>query len=289
MESCNKKDDNIVINIYHIWSKQHCVMLSQSLAAYDKYNIFIPRDIIFVIELHLAPKFDIRIPYFPYPSHLFNNIKKEFFYYQIRIALIGTNNVGKSSIILQHITNSLIHLNQSIQSIGYDKNDMYFGKKTTINHNNKNHDCQLSIYKDHAMIFGERNDPRSSGPMGIGFPASRPINVDIYLLVFDLLSQDSFTFIINTLDKIQEVKNYKCNKDFCVILVGNKCDTIDTLNEIGLDKTHYLVSREMINTFCMEYQCPFIECSASQNIHIEELFDISVKEAIFYKGESMHF
>lgn len=283
-----QKSDKLIQNIYHLYSMQHSQQLSQSLTSYyHQYKIFVPNDVISIIESFVAPKFDVIVPYYPYPPHLFNKIKRSFFYYQIRIGLIGDSNTGKSSIISQHVRNSFIDSDDSsIQSIGFDKQDLYFGKKSKIRHDNKTYDCQLSIYKDHAMIFGEANYQHSSNMVA---PPSKPIDIDIYLLIFDPLNQNSFTFIVNNMEKIRQTKQYEWDKNFCVVLVANKCDTIEKVTDLGLDVSQFMISKETINAFCTNYNCPYIEVSAANNIQIEELFDISVKEAIMYKGEAIHF
>ena len=132
------------------------------------------------------------------------------------------------------------------------------------------------------MIFGERNDQDTSGAMSY----SRPIDIDIYVLVFDVLCDASFESVTRSMAKIKAARRYASDREMCVLLVGAQCDRISSRDEVAFGA--YLALKAKTSAFSSQYDCPYVECSALQNVHIEELFDVAVKEAIMYKGERMY-
>ncbi|KAH0786668.1 hypothetical protein GPJ56_009411 [Histomonas meleagridis] len=81
-------------------------------------------------------------------------------------------------------------------------------------------------------------------------------NADGILLVFDLSSRDSFEQVGYWMNSIRNNCENFCN----VILVGNKCD---------LER---LISEEEAKEEAANYQIPYIETSAKDNINIEKAF-----------------
>jgi len=283
--ACHDKIERSVVNAYHDWTHCHSTALTEAVQTF-------PTDIVRSIEMFLCPIFELRVPLFPYPAHLFEKIRREYFYYQIRIGFLGARHAGVSSIILQSLRNSVVDSSLP-QLSGYDRNDVFFAHKTSVTHGDSQYDCQLSIYKDRAMIFGERHDPSTLhdpsaahhhpvvwNPMAND---SQHIDIDVYVLVFDVLSEESFESVTRNVADIKAVKRNASDRDLCVVLVGAQCDRVSKKDGVVFDV--YSALKAKTSAFCEQYACPYVECSAQQNANIEELFDVAVKEAIMYKGE----
>ena len=83
------------------------------------------------------------------------------------------------------------------------------------------------------------------------------LNMDLYILVFDLTNLTSFYNIYKWYNKCKSCEDNKFSK---YLLVGNKCDEIS------------IISKNLINKFCDKYNIKYIETSVTNNINITELF-----------------
>jgi small GTP-binding protein len=98
-------------------------------------------------------------------------------------------------------------------------------------------------------------------------------NAHIILIVYDMTSRQSFNQVNHYLEKIKiHTDNAK------IILVGNKSDL----------EEHREISHQEGQTFANEHELIFIECSASQNINIDALFNLVIKELEHIKPVSFN-
>ena len=84
-------------------------------------------------------------------------------------------------------------------------------------------------------------------------------SVDGYILVYSIDNYESFEAIKVRYDRI--IKNKK-NKNFSIIVVGNKCDLTNNRK----------VTTEEAENYCKELNVNFLECSALENINVKETF-----------------
>ena len=94
------------------------------------------------------------------------------------------------------------------------------------------------------------------------------------LLVYDVTDRRSFESIRNWISQIQQHADVHVNK----ILVGNKCDMLD----------EKVVSTEEGEKLAKEFNMPFWECSAKNNINVDESFigiGRGVKDRLLAEGQ----
>lgn len=155
-----------------------------------------------------------------------------------KVILVGSNNVGKTSIINRYFCSEFLYEYNS--TIGVD-----FVAKV-INYNG-------GKYKLHIWDTGSFLDYQK-------ILQSYFIEGDLFLFVFDL---NRLTTIYD-LDKwITQVKEYRKDKETIGILIGNKSDIINK----NIDQT-------MINTLSNKFGFPYIEISCKNGENIENIFDI---------------
>ena len=84
-----------------------------------------------------------------------------------------------------------------------------------------------------------------------------------FMLVYSIISRQSFEEIVSFREKIFQVRDKDCNSDFIpMILIGNKCD---------------LIANRMVTTqegvdLARSFSIPFLQSSAKNSINIEESF-----------------
>ena len=158
----------------------------------------------------------------------------------IRIVLVGDKYVGKSSIIFQFVSNKFD--NFYITTIFKEE----FRRKLKIGENEYNI-CLSSLSGD-PLYREDYNDIYEFG--------------DIFLLVFDMTSLESFLRLEDILGK--EIKKYigLINENQPnLFLVGNKCDLKDKK-----------VNDTLITDFCKKFNLEYLEVSAKNNRNIIKTF-----------------
>jgi small GTP-binding protein len=156
-----------------------------------------------------------------------------------KIILVGSDNVGKTSILHRYFNNDfLIDYNSTI---GVD-----FIAKVIDYNNNK--------YKLHIWDTGGFTDYQK-------ILNSYFKNGDLFLFVFDLNRINS----IYSLEKwIDHVKYLRGGNEMLGILIGNKSDIIDkNINQL------------IINTLSNKFGLPYIEVSCKNGKNINDIFDIA--------------
>ena len=97
----------------------------------------------------------------------------------------------------------------------------------------------------------------------------------IFVIVFDILDETSYNFVnewINYLNK----KSIK-HKHVPWILVGNKCELINKMDTASINQYYNLIYNVI-----KHYNVPYIECSGKYGYNVELLYQIIVKERLFY-------
>ena len=84
-----------------------------------------------------------------------------------------------------------------------------------------------------------------------------------FILVFSLVSIATFNDLESIHDHIKEVKTSLGQKDYPIILAGNKCDLVDERQ----------VQQDEIDKFCSERNCFFMETSAKTQKNVTEMFE----------------
>ena len=163
--------------------------------------------------------------------------------FKLKITLIGSSGVGKSSLIFHFINNSYNEI--KIATIGCDK----FNKIETI----RNQDIILNIWDTAGQ-------ERFKAITKSFFKAA-----DGIVFVYDVTNKPSFENIKNWIKDAESKAN-----DFKIIIVGNKIDLNDS-REVSFEEGKNLAKKK---------NCPFFESSAKDKINIDEIFITLLEEIL---------
>lgn len=168
------------------------------------------------------------------------------FDYSFKILLIGDSGVGKSTILLNFISNAVPE--DLSPTIGVD----FKFKQLTIDGKR----LKLTIWDTAGQErFGTVTSSYYRGAHGI-------------ILVYDVTRRETFTNLSDAWAK--EVELYSTNQDCIKFLVGNKVD-----KESGRT-----VSREEGMALAQEHKCCFLECSAKATENVQECFNDLVSKIL---------
>ncbi|KAG7961163.1 hypothetical protein I3843_09G002500 [Carya illinoinensis] len=155
-----------------------------------------------------------------------------------KILLIGDSGVGKSSILVSFISNTVKNLSPTIGVDFKIKLLTVGGKK-----------LKLTIWDTAGQErFRTLTSSYFRGAQGI-------------ILVYDVTRRDTFTNLSDVWAK--EVELYSTNQDCVKMLVGNKVDIA----------SERVVTREEGIALAKELGCLFIECSARTRENVEQCFE----------------
>ncbi|GAV78121.1 Ras domain-containing protein [Cephalotus follicularis] len=163
--------------------------------------------------------------------------------YSFKILLIGDSGVGKSSILLSFISNSVHHLSPTI-GVDFKIKQLTIGEKR----------LKITIWDTAGQErFRTLTSSYYRGAHGI-------------ILVYDVTRRETFTNLSDTWAKEVELH---CTNDECVkILVGNKVDK----------ESERAVTREEGMALAKEHKCSFLECSTKTKKNVEQCFkDLALK------------
>jgi len=155
---------------------------------------------------------------------------------QVKLLMIGDSGVGKTCLLLRYANDSFSPT--FITTIGID-----FKIK-----NVKVDDKRIKL-----QIWDTAGQERFRTITTSYFRGAQGI-----LLVYDVCDRRSFESIRNWVSQIQQHADVHVNK----LLVGNKCDMLD----------EKVVSTEEGKKLAKEFGIEFFECSAKNNINVEEAF-----------------
>ncbi|XP_008241373.1 PREDICTED: ras-related protein RABC2a [Prunus mume] len=155
-----------------------------------------------------------------------------------KILLIGDSAVGKSSLLVSFISNSVVDL---APTIGVD----FKIKLLTVAEKR----IKMTIWDTAGQ---ERFRTLTS---------SYYRNAQGIILVYDVTRRDTFTNLSDVWAK--EVELYSTNKDCAKMLVGNKVDR----------ESERAVSREEGLALAKDLGCLFLECSAKTRENVEQCFE----------------
>ncbi|KAK6929142.1 Small GTPase [Dillenia turbinata] len=169
-----------------------------------------------------------------------------------KILLVGDSGVGKSSLLLSFISNSLLH--DLSPTIGVDF------KIKLLNVGGKR--LKLTIWDTAGQErFGTLISSYYRGAHGI-ILGNQSLNKVAHqtLVVYDVTRRETFT----NLSEIwaREVELYSTNRDCIKLLVGNKFDK----------DSQRAVSREEGMALAREHKCAFLECSAKTRENVQQCF-----------------
>ena len=160
--------------------------------------------------------------------------------YILKILLIGSTGVGKSSILNTYVEQDFIE--DTVQTIGVDF------KLVMKKYLNKKFKLQIWDTAGHERFRTITN--------------SYYRGADAVILVFDLTRENTFQEVLYW---IREIKNNASN-NILIHLVGNKND---------LPKK---VKKEDIQSLVLNLQIPYIETSAKNDFNLEILFDELIRQ-----------
>ncbi|KAM7262745.1 hypothetical protein ACFE04_000428 [Oxalis oulophora] len=159
------------------------------------------------------------------------------FDYSFKILLIGDSGVGKSSILLSFISDSVYELSPTI-GVDFKIKHLTIGGKR----------LKLTIWDTAGQErFGTLISSYYRGSHGI-------------ILVYDVTRRETFTSLSDSWAR--EIDLHSTNRDCIKVLVGNK---VDKGNERA-------VSREEGLALAKELKCSFLECSAKTKASVQQCF-----------------
>ncbi|CAI9097929.1 OLC1v1034453C1 [Oldenlandia corymbosa var. corymbosa] len=165
-----------------------------------------------------------------------------------KILLIGDSGVGKSSLLVTFISNSVEDLSPTI-GVDFKIKLLKVGEKK----------IKLTIWDTAGQErFRTLTSSYYRGAQGI-------------VLVYDVTRRETFTNLSDVWAK--EVELYSTNQDCVKMLVGNKVDK----------DSERVVSREEGMNLSKDLGCLFVECSARTRENVEKCFEeLALKVKIFY-------
>ncbi|KAJ5076542.1 gtp-binding protein ypt1 [Anaeramoeba ignava] len=157
-----------------------------------------------------------------------------------KVVIIGSANVGKTSLIKRYIDD-----------------DFIFSKKTTIGIDFKTKDVEIEGKIVRLQIWDTAGQEiyRNS----ISFSSSIYKNADIFMIVFDLTEEKSLNKIGSYLNEIEN----NCRTNPLIVIVGNKSDLIEKENGNV---------EERINEILKGREFKFVKTSAKDGTNVNELF-----------------
>jgi Ras-related protein Rab-8A len=171
---------------------------------------------------------------------------------QIKLLMIGDSGVGKTCLLLRYANDSFSPT--FITTIGIDF---------------KIKNIDIDTTKINLQIWDTAGQERFRTITTSYFRGAQGI-----LLVYDVTDRRSFESIRNWISQIQQHADVHVNK----ILVGNKCDMLD----------EKVVSTEEGEKLAKEFGIQFWECSAKNDINVEESFigiARGVKDRLIAEGQ----
>ncbi|GLT88819.1 hypothetical protein SLE2022_068280 [Rubroshorea leprosula] len=163
--------------------------------------------------------------------------------YSFKILLIGDSGVGKSTILLSFISNTVHNLSPTI-GVDFKIKQLTIGGKR----------LKLTIWDTAGQErFGTLTSSYYRGAHGI-------------ILVYDVTRRETFMNLSEVWAK--EVELYSTNQECIKFLVGNKVDR----------ESERVVSREEGMALAQKHKCCFIECSAKTRENVQQCFtDLTLK------------
>ena len=157
---------------------------------------------------------------------------------EMKVMLLGNSSVGKSSLMIRYIDNKFSP--EYISTLGVDNKQKIITLK-----NGK--EVRLRIYDTAGE---ERFKAISTNFLK---------KADGIILVYDITNKPSFEEISEWIETTNENK-----ENFCMVLVGNKCDLSDEIREITMEEGQNKAN---------EYKVPFFETSCKDDINVKEVFE----------------
>lgn len=179
--------------------------------------------------------------------------------YSFKVVLIGESGVGKSSILNRHVQGCFNPIHNSTIGVDYaSKSQIYDIPGTPFT------DCKY-IYQLWDTAGQDRFD---------SIVTSYFHHATAAIFVFDLCNIHSFQALDKWFDKLEAV-----DPDIVKILVGNKCDLISQLKP---NDNLRVITRDEAHVWAEMHDCQYIECSAKNDVQVEQVFSILATE-IFRK------
>ena len=163
-----------------------------------------------------------------------------------KILLLGDSAVGKTSLLTKYVNNTFPE--QHIATIGVEYKDKYIIKN--------DFNIRLQIWDTAGQErFHSISKNLYRGTNGVFF-------------VYDITSKESFDNLKHWIKEFQDVEG-----DIKGVILGNKYD---------LKEERVIQEKDVIN-FSEQYQMPYLETSAKDNINVKEGFELMVDELLKVK------
>ena len=166
---------------------------------------------------------------------------------RVRIAVLGSSGVGKTSIIQQFMCNYFSEKHKPTK-----RKQCYY---PSVIINEKLYDVTITdcptVPHSLTKSFLEWSDFHE---YGLG-------NATAFVLVFDVSDEESFSHLQSLRDQILQNKSRSC--DIPMLVVGNKRD---------IPQVKTLTKKDFSAIVTTEWKCPYVESSAKSNWHIMLIF-----------------
>jgi small GTP-binding protein len=164
--------------------------------------------------------------------------------YSFKILLIGESGVGKTCLLLRFTDDTFTQNHQTTVGVDFKQKILLVDKKI----------IKIQVW-DTAGQERFRTLTKGYYKMANGI-----------ILTYDVTNRDSFESIKNWLKQVEQL----AEKNVCRVIVGNKCDVEDKRS----------VTFDEGQNFAKEYNIPFFETSAKNNIRVSETFAFLTQKII---------
>lgn len=221
---------------------------------------------------------------------------------KIPVIVFGAGCVGKSTLTIQFVMNHFIeeydptiedsYLKTMPLHVDKDDIDKFIPDMDARYKNNDTVACNQELvekYKNRQLITLDIWDTASPNDHCGAFYYHHERQGKIFLLMFDVMRQQTFEEIKQIRQRILRIKEPQWNKqhygtDFAMIAVGNKCDL---RNDGDSDKRNQ-VDMLKANKWFKEKNIPYIETSAKNCQNVNFLFQQCVYEYWVQSHSDLH-
>lgn len=159
-----------------------------------------------------------------------------------KLAIVGARAVGKSSLTLRFTESRF-------DDSYYPTIENQYMKSFKVNGKVYDVDISDTAGQDEYSIINQR----------------QLIGIHGYLLVYSIASRSSFEVLPTIRDKILNILSFGEDTKVPFIIVGNKTDLSESLRQVKSEEGQALAK---------EFNCPFIEVSAKDNINVDKAFEL---------------
>eukprot|EP01114_Cavostelium_apophysatum_P002441 TRINITY_DN12183_c0_g1_i1.p1 TRINITY_DN12183_c0_g1~~TRINITY_DN12183_c0_g1_i1.p1 ORF type:complete len:226 (+),score=26.64 TRINITY_DN12183_c0_g1_i1:122-799(+) len=180
----------------------------------------------------------------------------------LRIGVVGEENTGKTSMIFRFTEGIFV-------GEGEDGNRSPIRKGSDVQEI-RSKEITVDGKKVRITVFdstGQEKDRTATRP-------SYARSLQGMLLLYDVTRRETFDAILPWIQEIRNIISSNASKDFCILIVGNKCDCSPDTRQVSPEEGEELAKNPS------EYTTYFMETSAKEGTNVEQLFSQFARHAL---------